>query len=160
MAGLRRLSERSQSHAANVVLRASASRGHRRRLLVAIAKLREDSGPQMAGPTNHPQASTFTGEKLDPEELRSPLHVYRTLCGNVITRYDGFVARYVGDGILTYFGWPYGARRRRRARRAGGAGDRPHRRADVIHRGSWTTYRRTNAASDYEQWIFGFLGKG
>ena len=79
----------------------------------------------MAGPTNHPQASTSTGErrqltvmfcdlvgstalseKLDPEELRSLLHAYRTLCGDVITRYDGFVARYVGDGILTYFGWP------------------------------------------------------
>src|SRR6202000_1546760 len=46
------------------------------------------------------------GEKLDPEELRSLLHAYRTLCGDVIARYDGFVARYVGDGILTYFGWP------------------------------------------------------
>jgi class 3 adenylate cyclase/tetratricopeptide (TPR) repeat protein len=99
--------------------------GHRRRLLVAIAKLREDSAPQMAGPTNHPQASTSTGErrqltvmfcdlvgstalseKLDPEELRRLLHAYRTLCGEVINRYDGFVARYVGDGILTYFGWP------------------------------------------------------
>ena len=45
-------------------------------------------------------------EKLDPEELRSLLHAYRTLCGEVIARYDGFVARYVGDGILTYFGWP------------------------------------------------------
>src|SRR6202012_670579 len=31
---------------------------------------------------------------------------YRTNGGEVITRYDGFVARYVGDGILTYFGWP------------------------------------------------------
>ncbi len=50
--------------------------------------------------------STALSEKLDPEELRSLLHAYRTLCGDVITRYDGFVARYVGDGILTYFGWP------------------------------------------------------
>jgi class 3 adenylate cyclase len=50
--------------------------------------------------------STALSEKLDPEELRSLLHAYRTLCGEVITRYDGFVARYVGDGILTYFGWP------------------------------------------------------
>src|ERR1700733_3576124 len=102
-----------------------AAIGHRRRLLVAIAKLREDSAPQVAAPTNHPQASTSTGErrqltvmfcdlvgstalseKLDPEELRSLLHAYRTLCGEVIARYDGFVARYVGDGILTYFGWP------------------------------------------------------
>ncbi|HYZ23502.1 MAG TPA: AAA family ATPase, partial [Rhodopila sp.] len=50
--------------------------------------------------------STALSEKLDPEELRDLLHVYRTLCGDVIARYDGFVARYVGDGILTYFGWP------------------------------------------------------
>jgi class 3 adenylate cyclase len=28
------------------------------------------------------------------------------VCGEVISRYEGFVTRYVGDGILTYFGWP------------------------------------------------------
>jgi class 3 adenylate cyclase/tetratricopeptide (TPR) repeat protein len=50
--------------------------------------------------------STALGERLDPEELGKLLHAYRTLCGDVIARYDGFVARYVGDGILTYFGWP------------------------------------------------------
>ena len=50
--------------------------------------------------------STALSEKLDPEELRSLLHNYRTVCGEVIERYEGFVARYVGDGILTYFGWP------------------------------------------------------
>jgi class 3 adenylate cyclase/tetratricopeptide (TPR) repeat protein len=103
-----------------------AAIGHRRRLLVAIAKLREDAAPlQTAKPTDDHLASTSVGErrqltvmfcdlvgstalseKLDPEELRSLLHAYRNLCGNVIARYDGFVARYVGDGILTYFGWP------------------------------------------------------
>ena len=50
--------------------------------------------------------STALSEKLDPEELRGLLHAYRILCGDVIARYDGFLARYVGDGILTYFGWP------------------------------------------------------
>jgi class 3 adenylate cyclase len=50
--------------------------------------------------------STALGERLDPEELGKLLHAYRTLCADVIARYDGFVARYVGDGILTYFGWP------------------------------------------------------
>ena len=50
--------------------------------------------------------STALSEKLDPEELRSLLHDYRTRCGEVIARYEGFVARYVGDWILTYFGWP------------------------------------------------------
>jgi hypothetical protein len=43
--------------------------------------------------------STALTEKLDPEELRSLLQAYRILCGDVI-------ARYAGDGILTYFGWP------------------------------------------------------
>src|SRR4051794_4308230 len=50
--------------------------------------------------------STALSEKLDPEDLRSLLHAYRNLCSEVIARYDGFVASYVGDGILTYFGWP------------------------------------------------------
>src|ERR1700723_947472 len=50
--------------------------------------------------------STALSEKLDPEELGSLLQAYRIHCGEVIARYDGFVARYVGDGILTYFGWP------------------------------------------------------
>lgn len=50
--------------------------------------------------------STALSQKLDPEEMHSLLHEYRTQCGKVIARYDGFVAHYVGDGILTYFGWP------------------------------------------------------
>jgi class 3 adenylate cyclase/tetratricopeptide (TPR) repeat protein len=50
--------------------------------------------------------STALSEKLDPEDLRALLHDYRTRCGEVIARYEGFVARYVGDGILTYFSWP------------------------------------------------------
>jgi class 3 adenylate cyclase len=104
-----------------------ASIGHRRRLLVAIANLRGDAAQlQTARPPtgDHPPStsvgerrqltvmfcdlvgSTALSEKLDPEEMRSLLHAYRTLCGDVIARYDGFVARYVGDGILTYFGWP------------------------------------------------------
>src|SRR5689334_7638823 len=106
---------------------------HRRRLLDAVAKLQNDSASsQAAEPSgDHPAStqaenvvsqagerrqltvmfcdlvgSTALSEKLDPEELRDLLHAYRTLCGDVIARYDGFVARYVGDGILTYFGWP------------------------------------------------------
>jgi class 3 adenylate cyclase len=101
-----------------------AAVGHRRQLLVAIATLRA-AAPSAVRPTDEHLASTSAGErrqltvmfcdlvgstalseKLDPEELRGLLHTYRTLCGDVIARYDGFVARYVGDGILTYFGWP------------------------------------------------------
>ena len=101
--------------------------GHRRKLLDAIAALEEPApAPTLSAgdPVNSAAAatggerrqltvmfcdlvgSTALSEKLDPEELRSLLHAYRTLCGDVIARYDGFVARYVGDGILTYFGWP------------------------------------------------------
>jgi class 3 adenylate cyclase/tetratricopeptide (TPR) repeat protein len=105
--------------------------GHRRRLLEAIAALQSTtSSPQLEDhqaskatllhdPVSHGGerrqltvmfcdlvGSTALSEKLDPEELRSLLHAYRNLCGDVIARYGGFVARYVGDGILTYFGWP------------------------------------------------------
>jgi class 3 adenylate cyclase len=114
--------------------------GHRRRLLEAIAALRNKAAVSRsddrqgqdfavsavtASGTLHQDTvsadgerrqltvmfcdlvgSTALSERLDPEELRSLLHAYRTLCGVVIARYDGWVARYVGDGILIYFGWP------------------------------------------------------
>jgi class 3 adenylate cyclase len=99
--------------------------GHRRQLLEAIAALAGDPVPPPSPPNSAGNlaetagerrqltvmfcdlvGSTALSERLDPEELRSLLHAYRTLCGDVIARYDGFVARYVGDGILTYFGWP------------------------------------------------------
>jgi class 3 adenylate cyclase len=107
------------------------SLGHRLRLLEAITALRlkdtQADGPVRlpTSQTGNPGLSEISGErrqltvmfcdlvgstalseKLDPEELRSLLHAYRTLCGDVIARYDGFVARYVGEGVLTYFGWP------------------------------------------------------
>jgi class 3 adenylate cyclase len=96
-----------------------ASLGHRRRLLEAIAALRIESAPagdpvrSSSAPATGPTrglaeatgerrqltvmfcdlvGSTALGEKLDPEELRSLLHAYRTLCGDLIARYDGFVA--------------------------------------------------------------------
>ena len=50
--------------------------------------------------------SVALSQQLDPEELRSLIHAYRAACAAVIARYDGHIARYVGDGILTYFGWP------------------------------------------------------
>jgi class 3 adenylate cyclase len=93
-----------------------ASLGLRRRLLEAIAALRPKGKPagdpvqsssspsSLADTTGERRqltvmfcdlvGSTALSEKLDPEELRSLLHAYRTLCGNVIARYDGFVARY------------------------------------------------------------------
>ena len=50
--------------------------------------------------------STALSQKLDPEELRDLTHRYQQACTEVIARYDGYVARYMGDGVLAYFGYP------------------------------------------------------
>ena len=50
--------------------------------------------------------STAFTEKLDPEELRNLLEVYRTCVMEVVLAQSGHVARYFGDGILVYFGYP------------------------------------------------------
>jgi class 3 adenylate cyclase len=44
--------------------------------------------------------------QLDPEELHEVIHAYRTACAGVVERFDGYVAQYLGDGILAYFGFP------------------------------------------------------
>ena len=50
--------------------------------------------------------STALSEALDPEELRAVMTAYRGAAGDVVARYDGTVAQYLGDGIMVYFGWP------------------------------------------------------
>jgi class 3 adenylate cyclase/predicted ATPase len=50
--------------------------------------------------------STALSERLDPEDLRTLLQAYQQACGEVIERYEGHVAQYLGDGLMTYFGWP------------------------------------------------------
>jgi predicted ATPase/class 3 adenylate cyclase len=50
--------------------------------------------------------STSLSEKYDPEDVRDIIAAYRETCVAVVGRYDGFVARYIGDGILVYFGYP------------------------------------------------------
>ncbi|HEY4187650.1 MAG TPA: adenylate/guanylate cyclase domain-containing protein [Polyangia bacterium] len=50
--------------------------------------------------------STALAERLDPEELRDLIQAYRSACGEVVSRYDGHVAQYLGDGLMVYFGWP------------------------------------------------------
>src|SRR2546426_2488943 len=50
--------------------------------------------------------STALSERLDPEELREVVHHYQVACEEVIQRLDGYVARYVGDALLVYFGYP------------------------------------------------------
>ncbi len=50
--------------------------------------------------------STELSEALDPEDLRNLLQTYQQTCGDVVQRYEGHVAQYLGDGLMVYFGWP------------------------------------------------------
>ena len=50
--------------------------------------------------------STQLATRLDPEELRDLMQAYQRACGEVIARYEGHVAQYLGDGLMIYFGWP------------------------------------------------------
>ena len=50
--------------------------------------------------------STALSTGMDPEDLRDVIASYQTRCSAAIRRYDGFVAKYMGDGILVYFGYP------------------------------------------------------
>jgi class 3 adenylate cyclase/predicted ATPase len=107
-----------------------ASVGHRRRLLMAIAALQgsgaaEESPPPPAEPAFEartvPQAaerrqltilfcdlvgSTALAAALDPEDMREVIRAYQDCCAGVIARFDGHVARFMGDGVLAYFGYP------------------------------------------------------
>jgi class 3 adenylate cyclase len=105
--------------------------GHRRRLLVAIAALRsEDPSPGdpirlSSGPLSNLGSSESTAERrplsvmfcdligstalsarLDAEDLREIIRTYQACVAATIQQFDGFIARYVGDGVLIYFGWP------------------------------------------------------
>ena len=50
--------------------------------------------------------STALSEQLDPEELREVVGAYQETGAAVITRFEGYIAQYLGDGILVYFGYP------------------------------------------------------
>ena len=50
--------------------------------------------------------STALSTGMDPEDLRDVIASYQSRCSAAIRRYDGFVAKYMGDGILVYFGYP------------------------------------------------------
>jgi class 3 adenylate cyclase len=50
--------------------------------------------------------STPLAERLDPEELREVVRAYQETCAEVIHRFAGYIARYVGDALLVYFGYP------------------------------------------------------
>jgi class 3 adenylate cyclase/predicted ATPase len=50
--------------------------------------------------------STGLSERLDPEDLREVLRAYQKTCAEAVGRYDGYIAKYIGDGLLIYFGYP------------------------------------------------------
>src|SRR5262245_23398593 len=50
--------------------------------------------------------SPALADQLDPEDLREVTVMYHTTCAEVIHRYDGHIAQYLGDGLLVYFGYP------------------------------------------------------
>jgi len=50
--------------------------------------------------------STELANSRDPEDLGELVSAYQGVCKSAIERYEGFVARYVGDGVLAYFGYP------------------------------------------------------
>jgi class 3 adenylate cyclase/tetratricopeptide (TPR) repeat protein len=50
--------------------------------------------------------STALSSRLDAEDLREVIRTYQACVATTIQRFDGFIARYVGDGVLIYFGWP------------------------------------------------------
>jgi class 3 adenylate cyclase len=50
--------------------------------------------------------STALASRLDPEDLREVIGKYHKDVATVVGRFDGFVAKYMGDGVLAYFGYP------------------------------------------------------
>jgi class 3 adenylate cyclase/tetratricopeptide (TPR) repeat protein len=102
--------------------RLGVSLGHRRRILRAIRELGgpTTAAPQTAATASHDSAerrqltvllcdlvgSTALSVKLDPEDLRGIIASYHRCCAELIKRNGGFVARYLGDGVLAYFGYP------------------------------------------------------
>ena len=50
--------------------------------------------------------STVLASQLDPEDLRDVVRAYQETCAEVIRRFDGHIAQYLGDGLLVYFGYP------------------------------------------------------
>ncbi len=51
--------------------------------------------------------STQLSDYLDPEDLREVIHHYQKACGEIVHRYDGHIAQFLGDGLLVYFGFPH-----------------------------------------------------
>jgi hypothetical protein len=50
--------------------------------------------------------STALSARMDPEDLREVISVYQKCVAEAVRRFGGFVAKYMGDGVLVYFGYP------------------------------------------------------
>jgi predicted ATPase/class 3 adenylate cyclase len=99
--------------------------GHRRKLLDAIAALHADANTKVAHPDALPTSSQDAAERrqvtvmfsdlvgstalsasMDPEDLREVISAYQKCVTEIVRRCRGFVAKYLGDGVLVYFGYP------------------------------------------------------
>ena len=105
--------------------------GHRLKLLDAIALLRTDRGAKppsadaastSAAPSAPPEdraerrqvtvmfsdlvGSTALSARMDPEDLREIISAYQKCVAETVQRFGGFVAKYMGDGVLIFFGYP------------------------------------------------------
>ena len=104
-----------------------ASLGHRRQLLRAITELKggetgtpNPTAEHIAPVTPHDTAerrqvtvmfsdlvgSTALSARIDPEDLREVISAYQKCVAETVSRFGGFVAKYMGDGVLVYFGYP------------------------------------------------------
>jgi predicted ATPase/class 3 adenylate cyclase len=98
------------------------SLGHRRKILMAIAELTSAPTPGPVTSELKPRdtaerrqvtvmftdlvGSTALSARMDPEDLRTVIGAYHKCVAETIARFDGFVAKYMGDGVLIYFGYP------------------------------------------------------
>jgi class 3 adenylate cyclase len=102
--------------------------GHRRKLLEPIALLRDDASAKPTpaeAPSRQPEPAKDAGERrqvtvifsdlvgstalsarMDPEDLREVIAAYQKCVAQVVQHFGGFVAKYMGDGVLVYFGYP------------------------------------------------------
>jgi class 3 adenylate cyclase/predicted ATPase len=101
------------------------SLGHRRKMLASIRELAGDAPvaaqpPAVTEPKPQDAAerrqltvmfcdlvgSTALSARLDPEDLRGIIGAYHRCCTELVERNGGFVAQYMGDGVMAYFGYP------------------------------------------------------
>src|ERR1700730_10430681 len=104
------------------------SLGHRRKLLKAVATLHDTgdraaeagkhTAPSAAGSTTDAErrqvtvlfsdlvGSTALSARMDPEDLREVISAYQKCVAETVQRFAGYVAKYMGDGVLVYFGYP------------------------------------------------------